>query len=64
MSSRLGVRRILLSQTGSWDFIEKNGEVPPAPPPAFCSENDHLERLVTMSPHLLSLCLTHTRWVG
>lgn len=44
MSSHLGVRGILLSQTGSRDFIEKNREVfALPPPPAFCSENDHLD---------------------
>lgn len=66
MSSHLGVRGILSSQTGSRDFIDKNREVFALPPPqpfvlkTTTSITDHLERLVTISPHLLSLHLAHT----
>lgn len=52
------------------DFIEKNREVFALPRPqpfvlkTTTSITDHLERLVTISPHLLSLHLAHTCWVA
>lgn len=50
-------------------YREKQGGFRPAPPQPFVlktttSITDHLERLVTISPHLLSLHLAHTCWVA